>query len=350
MTTLFCKSFFRKVTQAFYYLAGNPYVECGNYGRWKSEFPQCIRIQPCQLLTNLPISNDYVLDVEYESTQTGKGGLKVVPNGKYARFSCIKRDPVNGKGGTVVTVTPPANVKAQHMMYQGITQVICRNGKWIGLESANSNCISLPTVSTEAPESAPSNGTTSDDPSVQLVSLPVRLIRILFALFIILCLIIVSLLGYMFIFRHQFSHANNGKDFRLDHFDVNSNLIPTIMYNDINSENNGGIIYSTESNVYERISLEDSHLTGDCHLYQSIKINNDNYSELSTYPINLQHEERENSIYGMEDLDIDMASTVDLDSLPRATSQLTVNSTVACYNQLSRSSSTFMKANSIYEN
>ena len=317
---------------------GNAYVECGNYGRWKNEFPQCMRIRPCPLLNDIPTNNDYVLDIKYESTQTTKGGMQVVPNGKYARFSCVKR---NQAGTTAMaTVTPPANVKAQHVMYQGITQVICRNGKWIGLESANSNCISLPELTTLASEKV--TNSTSDDPSVQLVTLPVRLIRILLALFIILCLIIVSLVVYMFFFRQQMSQANQGKDFRLDHFDLNSNLIPTILYNgDVNSDNNGGIIYTTESDVYERISLE--HVDNDNHLYQTLKINNDNYSELSTFPASLQHEERENSIYGMEDVDLDLASTADLDTA--SANQLTVNS----YNQLNRSSSMFMKANSIYE-
>ena len=339
-------------------------------------------------------TEEYDLDIQYEQTAAIKStngvvNNQVVPNGKYAQFKCVKKNGTRSSSSSLPL--PPLSNKLKRLFFSNrnakplnsnIIRRICQNGKWIGLDLRELVCISTwPKEFTPINFGVLNNKITvnnnrtiiakKDDSSVQLVSLPVRMIRILFALFIILCLIIVSLLVYMFIFRQQMNRMNSIKVneyIGMTEFDKNSNLIPAILYNGgsnryehsdlaimmYNSNNN---IY--EGNIYEPVeSLE--HID-DVHMYHTIKINinnnnnntntynySDNYSDISTigYLQNLKHEERDNSIYGMEEFDVELA----LATTPTNNElSIVTNNNQNNYNQLNRSSSMFMKPNSIYE-
>lgn len=301
----------------------------------------------------MTVNSDYKLNVKYEMLITNKKtGKKVIPNGKSARFSCTK---VNQTISDMLNSSATNSSRYIH----GMSQIICQNGEWIGLESANPNCITKPKRKANEMKSmeSPATKKTRGRESNEVVSLPVRVIKILFALFVILCLIIVVLLIYMCIFRKRMSRVNSVKENNgmMNPFDLDS-IIPTITY-DSDLSDFSGAVYSSVNEYYDRISLDPGRDRGDGgrsegHVYYSIKnsannnnnaINNNNnysdsYSDLKSIDIKNIGEERVNSIYGIDEL-VNASSDCTLN-----VNQLDTN-----YHQLSRASSVNMKNNSIYE-
>lgn len=298
---------------------------------WKSEFPHCVPSKPCEKLTNVTVNREYKMDVKYEMVVKKKNGKSFIPNGKYARFSCTK---INETRLKITYKTNSSNsTSTNRYSHKGMSQIICKNGEWIGLQSANPNCITVP-----KPKIAMANLQTQkaniSDVSEE-ISLPVRVIQILSALFILLCLIIVSLLLYMIKFKKKLNRANSMKaNSHFNPFDHDS-PIPSITYNTQFNEYSDAI-YSSEEDFFHRDNFEPE---GDSHVYYTVKLNNysdSSYSEVKINEFSKIGEERVNSIYGLEDIDFDECDEKHLFSDTH-------------YNELSRVSSVSMIKNSIYE-
>ncbi|KAH7645874.1 hypothetical protein HUG17_1412 [Dermatophagoides farinae] len=374
-------------------IRGNPNIECGYYGKWKAEFPTCDHSNPCSLLKNLTFMPGYLVDVKYETTMMNKKYKDViVPNGKFAKIICIRLNDrsdsidqqiMDDKNATFSINQVENNNYTTHQKMisqprRDVSQIKCINGKWIGMESVD--CIMRKSILEENPILKNVSGTELN--KSQVVSLPVRMIQILFVLFIFLLLIIICLLIYMIIFRKRMTKQvkkRNSKEPNQDHGAFSEGMfqnhgmlgIPTFHFDSATYRPD---YYSSVEDFYERINLEER----DSHLYHTIPNPNYNiqshYSDLSIYPslsskfssnyrpptLNLDlGEERYNSIYGLEE-----DGVFDQQQQQEPIQQVTgvkdflettiINDedTRKCssqYNSLSRSSTGYLRKNSIYE-
>lgn len=373
-------------------------MECSYYGKWKNDFPQCVPVQPCPLFTDLAQNNtQFKLEVRYEKVvqNTNSKRQKSIPNGKYARLACI--DLARRNQSKLFSEAQNNSTSVQQIQtYDSVTQVICHNGKWIGIESVNAHCLPMLKLYTQDTANKMDNSSKDEHDQIiqtgsitklvtndQLVSLPVLVIRILFALLAILCIVIVSLLVYMYLFKQKLTKLNSIKeDIAMCNLGEGA-ILPRIVYHTPEED-----LSYYGGNLYERISLYQ-----DPHMYQTIKINNDNYSDLSTYSMDSSRmgvgidlndneslsEEKINSIYNLDISDDDDSHSDDdgrpsaqkeshsfhqdhLYSVPeknlqRLTDSKDQNSNSnldhrdddAQYNLLSRVSSLFLHSNSLYE-
>ncbi|KPM10986.1 hypothetical protein QR98_0095510 [Sarcoptes scabiei] len=359
-------------------IKGNSDIECGHYGKWNKEFPRCDPSLPCNLLKNLTFAPGYLADITYETTLIDEINKKpLVPNGKFAKLFCIHlnqdRENDDEQQLSTATLSRDQNEIGTQFLDQNrfliasknnqsdsqkrlldAGKVICRDGQWIGLDQIK--CIqSIPdhiesngkrrkgslrgTESDEADDEFEddsnrnrkfhrnrnhfdSDPNDSIDNRIQVVSLPVRVINILFALFIILLLIIISLLIYMIIFRKRLSKSINleSKNERTNETRMmmmmngnhNTSDYPLFDLPSINLESQRNNEYNLIGDeLYERITL--SEFDYPSNDYQTIlaQSNQNRFSDLSLYPQSnhqrlnaiksIEGEERQNSIYGLED-------------------------------------------------
>ncbi|KAH9422062.1 hypothetical protein DERP_002354 [Dermatophagoides pteronyssinus] len=386
-------------------IKGNPDIECGYYGEWKTEFPICEHNNPCSLLKNLTFMPGYLVDVKYETTMMNKKYKDaIVPNGKFAEIICIRlndrSDVIDQQQITDKNASFSINMvqnnnestmnqKTISQLRRDVSRIKCLNGKWNGMESVD--CIMHKLILDENPIS--NNVSDTELNRIQVVSLPVRLIQILFVLFIFLLLIIICLLIYMIIFRKRMTKQVKKQNSK----ELNQGGIATQQQQQEGMFQSSGILgmptlhfdptttyrpnfYSSNEDFYERITLEER----DSHLYHTIPNPNQNniqshYSDLSLYPsssiklsthfhqpsLNLDAgEERYNSIYGLEEDCINTDQPNRQDSSKQQQQQqingvkdfLETTSTIINndrdslkYNSLSRSSTSYLRRNSIYE-
>ncbi|OTF80702.1 hypothetical protein BLA29_004280 [Euroglyphus maynei] len=377
-------------------IKGNPDIECGYYGEWKNEFPTCDHSNPCSLLKNLTFMPGYIVDVKYETTMINKKYKDaIVPNGKFAEIICIRlndrsdiidHQQIDDKNASFSIIdqmqnNDSTNRKMISQLRRDVSKIKCLNGKWIGIESVD--CIMNKLILEENPISNSNNVSGPELNKIQVVSLPVRLIQILFVLFIFLLLIIICLLIYMIIFRKRMTKQvkkRNSKEHNQEQDEMFPNHgilgIPTFHFDSTTYRPD---YYSSNEDFYERITLEER----DSHLYHTIPNPNHNiqshYSDLSLYPSlsskfsanynppnsNLDiGEERYNSIYGLEEdeeqpqpqqqqQDHPLQKKVhSVQDFLTETTIINDKDSIKCssqYNSLSRLSTGYLRTNSIYE-
>lgn len=343
----------------------NPIIECGHYGKWKTEFPKCVRGYPCDMLKSFKLMNGYVMDVKYETTTLNEFKIPIVPDGKFAKIFCIRiidNQIVTNQQLKIGNETiNNGSIELYSQVGRDLTQVTCQNGKWIGLE--NVNCIIQNISTNNNNEFKKSFDKNFPYDQIEVLSLPVRVIKILFGMFLFLLLVIICLLIYMIIVRKQIANRvqkegtiQSMQQYSNNEYNNEIQGMPTINFDTNN--------YHSAEDFYERITLNESHV------YSSIE-NQNHYHDLSLYPtydsrkcsinscLNSTNfgtgEERNNSIYGMdlEDLPTDSQRKYSLSTIDRnyPGNKLTPpkDNDSGQYNSLSRASSGYLKANPIYE-
>lgn len=317
------------------------------------------------MLKSFKLMNGYIMDVKYETTTLNEFKMPVVPDGKFAKIFCIRiidKQIITNQQLKIGNETiNNATGEFYSQIGRDLTQVTCQNGKWIGLE--NVNCIIQNISLTDNNELKKGFDKNFPYDQIEVLPLPVRVIKILFGLFLFLLLVIICLLIYMIIVRKQMANRvqKEGTIQSIQQYsnnDFNNDIIgiPTINFDTNN--------YHSAEDLYERITLNESHV------YHSIE-NQNHYHDLSLYPTydsrkysinsclnstNLDTgEERNNSIYGMdlEDLSTDSPRKYPISTIDRnyAANKVTLSkdNDSGQYNSLSRASSGYLKANPIYE-